>query len=76
MALFTHAKSGTTMPTIDFKDLTAILPLLAGIFTYFKTSHDRLRRARHAAGFGLFLAYQIAVVDGLITGYPDAMPGQ
>jgi ABC-type nickel/cobalt efflux system permease component RcnA len=25
-------------------------------------------------GFGLFLAYQIAVVDGLITGRPDAMP--
>jgi hypothetical protein len=23
-------------------------------------------------GFGLFLAYQIAVVDGLITGDPDA----
>jgi high-affinity nickel-transport protein len=29
-----------------------------------------------SVGFGLFLAYQIAVVDGLITGYPDAMPGQ
>jgi ABC-type nickel/cobalt efflux system permease component RcnA len=27
-------------------------------------------------GFGLFLVYQIAVVDGLITGYPDAMPQQ
>jgi ABC-type nickel/cobalt efflux system permease component RcnA len=27
-------------------------------------------------GFGLFLAYQIAVVDGLITGSPGAMPLQ
>ena len=27
-------------------------------------------------GFGLFLAYQIAVVDGLITRYPDALPRQ
>jgi high-affinity nickel-transport protein len=27
-------------------------------------------------GFGLFLAYQIAVVDGLLTGYPGATPLQ
>jgi high-affinity nickel-transport protein len=27
-------------------------------------------------GFGLFLAYQIAIVDGLITGYPGATPLQ
>jgi cytochrome c biogenesis protein CcdA len=27
-------------------------------------------------GFGLFLAYQIALVDGLITGYPAATPIQ
>ena len=35
-----------------------------------------LARIVASLGFGLFLAYQIAVVDGLITGYPDAMPGQ
>ena len=44
------------MPTtVDFKDLTALIPLLAGIFTYFKTSHERLKRARRLAkayGFG------------------------
>ena len=27
-------------------------------------------------GFGLFLAYQIAVVDGLITAHPAATPPQ
>jgi high-affinity nickel-transport protein len=36
----------------------------------------RLASGLLSLGFGLFLAYQIAVVDGLITGYPDAMPGQ
>jgi high-affinity nickel-transport protein len=39
------------------------------------------RHLRFASGvlslsFGLFLAYQIAIVDGLLTGYPGATPLQ
>jgi ABC-type nickel/cobalt efflux system permease component RcnA len=36
----------------------------------------RLASGLLSLGFGLFLAYQIGVVDGLITGYPDVMPQQ
>jgi len=34
----------------------------------------RLASGLLSLGFGLFLAYQIAVVDGLITGDPSAAP--
>jgi hypothetical protein len=34
----------------------------------------RLASGLLSLGFGLFLAYQIAVVDGLINGQPGAMP--
>lgn len=37
------------MPTnFDFRDIAALVPLLAAIFAYFKTSSDRLRRALRA----------------------------
>ena len=36
--------------------------------------HMRFASGLLSLGFGLFLAYQIVVVDGLITGQPGAMP--
>jgi hypothetical protein len=45
-----NGRIGMAMPAnIDFKDLAALVPLLAAIFTYFKTSHDRLARANRLA---------------------------
>src|SRR2546423_7819638 len=50
MALYAQPKRVATMPTnVDFKDVIAVLPLLTGILTYFKTSHERLKRARRLA---------------------------
>jgi hypothetical protein len=36
----------------------------------------RMASGMLSLGFGLFLAYQIMIVDGLITGYPGASPMQ
>ena len=46
-----------------------------------QTSEGQERYLRFASGllslgFGLFLAYHIAIVDGLLTGHPAATPLQ
>jgi high-affinity nickel-transport protein len=59
-----------------------ITAAIGAVVAYASSRFTRVERYLRVAsgllslGFGLFLAYQIAVVDGLITGYPDAMPGQ
>jgi hypothetical protein len=54
------------MPTgIEFKDIAALLPLLGGIFTYFKTSHERLKRARRIAR-----TYEFGIVYSVANIWP------
>jgi ABC-type nickel/cobalt efflux system permease component RcnA len=59
-----------------------ITAAVGAVVAYASSRSARIERYLRVAsgllslGFGLFLAYQIAVVDGLITGYPDAMPQQ
>ncbi len=54
-----------------------ITAAIGGVLVYASRRSYRIERLRVAAGllsigFGLFLAYQIAVVDGLFTGDPSA----
>jgi high-affinity nickel-transport protein len=55
-----------------------ITAALGSVLAYASRQSSRMERYLRVAsgllslGFGLFLAYQIAVVDGLITGDPDA----
>jgi hypothetical protein len=50
-------------PNMEFRDLVAFLPLLAAIFTYSKTSSDRLKRALRARkNYGLGFIYTLANV--------------
>jgi len=57
-----------------------ITAAIGAVLTYASRRSSRIERHMRFAsgllslGFGLFLAYQIAVVDGLITGQPGAMP--
>jgi high-affinity nickel-transport protein len=57
-----------------------ITAAIGAVLTYASRRSSRIERHMRLAsgllslGFGLFLAYQIAVVDGLITGQPGAMP--
>jgi high-affinity nickel-transport protein len=52
-----------------------ITAAMGAVFAYASTRSWRVDRLRVASGllsigFGLFLAYQIAIVDGLLTGNP------
>jgi high-affinity nickel-transport protein len=55
-----------------------ITAALGSVLAYASRQSSHMERYLRVAsgllslGFGLFLAYQIAVVDGLITGDPDA----
>jgi high-affinity nickel-transport protein len=57
-----------------------ITAALGAVLTYASRRSSRIERHLRVAsgllspGFGLFLAYQIAVVDGLINGQPGALP--
>jgi ABC-type nickel/cobalt efflux system permease component RcnA len=59
-----------------------ITAAIGAVVAYASSRSTRVERYLRMAsgilslGFGLFLAYQIAIVDGLITGYPGATPAQ
>jgi ABC-type nickel/cobalt efflux system permease component RcnA len=59
-----------------------ITAAIGAVLTYASRRSSRIERNLRFAsgllslGFGLFLVYQIAVVDGLITGHPGATPPQ
>jgi high-affinity nickel-transport protein len=59
-----------------------ITAAIGAVVTYASSRSARVERYLRLAsgflslGFGLFLAYEIAVVDGLITGHPGALPVQ
>jgi ABC-type nickel/cobalt efflux system permease component RcnA len=59
-----------------------ITAAIGAVVAYASSRSTRVERYLRMAsgvlslGFGLFLAYQIAVVDGLFTGYPGAAPLQ
>jgi ABC-type nickel/cobalt efflux system permease component RcnA len=59
-----------------------ITTAIGAVVTYASSRSTRVERYLRMAsgvlslGFGLFLAYQIAIVDGLLTGYPGATPLQ
>jgi high-affinity nickel-transport protein len=59
-----------------------ITAAIGTVLTYASRRSSRVERYLRFAsgllslGFGLFLAYQIAIVDGLLTGHPAATPLQ
>jgi high-affinity nickel-transport protein len=57
--------------------MMVITAAMGAVLAYASSRSYRVNRLRFASGFlsvgfGLFLAYQIAIVDGLIAGTPTA----
>jgi high-affinity nickel-transport protein len=59
-----------------------ITAAIGAVLAYASTRSSRVERYLRfssgllSLGFGLFLAYQIALVDGLVTGHPASTPLQ
>jgi high-affinity nickel-transport protein len=59
-----------------------ITTAIGALVAYASTRSSRLERHLRVVsgllslGFGLFLVYQIGIVDGLLTGHPGATPPQ